>query len=121
MMRAGLIFLGLFVASHYAWPAEVRFYTINSKQQQRLVGFVMGTSKPGCHGFLAKRRIHRVAQVGFAYCRLFNERDCKPEDIVKVRWKNKEPPTDKLTPGARWFLEGEQGSKIASWECVTQP
>jgi hypothetical protein len=107
--------------SNIAWAAEIRFYTSNSRQQQSLISLVTGTSKPGCHNFLTKRRVYRISQVGFEYCRIFAEKNCKDEGVVTVRWKNKKQPTEKLTPGARWFLEGEQGAKISSWECHKKP
>lgn len=113
-----IIFLLL---SDTAWSAEIRFYTVNKRQQQSLISLIAGTTKPGCHNFLTKRRVYRISQVGFEHCRIFAERNCKPENVVTARWKNKKQPTDKLTPGARWFLAGERGTKIASWECHKQP
>ncbi len=107
--------------SDAAWSAEIRFYTVNSRQQQSLVSLIAGTSKPGCHNFLTKRRVYRISQVGFEYCRIFAEKNCDAEAVVTARWKNKKPPTDKLTPGARWFLAGERGTKIGSWECYKIP
>ncbi len=113
-----LVFLLL---SNAAWGAEIRFYTINSRQQQSLISLITGTNKPGCHNFLTKRRVYRISQVGFEYCRIFADRNCKTEAVVTASWKNKKQPTDKLKPGARWFLAGERGTKIVSWECLEQP
>ncbi len=107
--------------SSAAWAAEIRFYTANSRQQQSLITLVTGTGKPGCHNFLTKRRVYRISQVGFEYCRIFAEKNCNAEAVVTARWKNKKPPTDKLKPGARWFLAGERGAKIASWACHKTP
>lgn len=116
-----LVVTAILLLSDAAWSADIRFYTINSRQQQSLISLVTGTNKPGCHNFLTKRRVYRVSQVGFEYCRLYSEKNCKSEAEVTVRWKNKKPPTDKLTPGARWFLAGERGTKIASWKCHNKP
>ncbi len=121
MKRTAAVALCFVLASGIAWSADIRLYTVNSKGQQGLVRFVTGTDKPGCHDLPIKRRIHRASQVGFDYCRLFSERDCNEEAVVSVRWKNKKPPTDRLTPGARWFLPGDRGTKVASWECRTKP
>ncbi len=107
--------LGLFC--NKAWTADIRFYTINKKQQQSEVALVVGTKKPGCHNFFPRRRVYRVAQVGFRYCRLFAEKDCRPDSAVTASWKNRKDPTDQLTPGSRWFLAGKRGVEIASWEC----
>ncbi len=113
--------LACLFCSAVAWSAEIRFYSANSKQQQSLISFVTGTSKPGCHNFLTKRRVYRVSLVGFEYCRMFAEKNCEAEAIVTARWKNEKPPTDMLNPGARWFLAGKRGTKIASWECYKAP
>ncbi len=119
IVRILAVFLLLFSTS--AWCAEIRFYTVNSKQQQSLISLVTGTGKPGCHNFLTKRRVHRISQVGFESCGVYAERNCNTDTAITARWKNKKKPTTVLTPGGRWFLEGERGTKIASWECRSKP
>ena len=121
MIYFRLFAIGLLLVTDAAWSADIRFYTINSRQQQSLVSLVTGTSKPGCHNFLTKRRVYRISQIGFEYCRIYAEKNCKADAVATARWKNKKQPTDKLTPGARWFLAGERGAKIASWECHKAP
>ncbi len=121
MKRIPIAALILALAGGSAWAADIRLYTVNSKGQQSLVKLVTGTDRPGCHDLLLKRRIHRVSQVGFEYCRLFSDKDCREETVIAVRWKNKKDPTDRLTPGARWFLPGDRGTKVASWECNGKP
>lgn len=116
-----LIAVGFLLVSDAVWSADIRFYTTNSRQQQSLISLVTGTGKPGCHNFLTKRRVYRISQVGFEYCRIYSEKNCKADAVVTTRWKNKKQPTDKLTPGSRWFLAGERGTKIASWECLKKP
>jgi hypothetical protein len=97
---------------------NIRLYTVNSKGQQDQVSLAFGTGKPGCHNLLPARTIYRVAQVDFAYCTVYSAGDCAAGGAVAARWKGKEAPVEKLTPGARWMLPGEAGAKIASWNCA---
>lgn len=97
--------------------ADFRLYYANKLLQQREVTFVRNTDEPGCHNLFTKRRIYRVAQVGFATCAIYTERDCEAGTEVEVNWKNKSEPTTVITPGARWYLPGERGTKIKSWMC----
>ena len=65
----------------------------------------------------ARRKVYRVAQIGFKTCALYAEKDCEVGAEIGVSWKNKKAPVNDFTPGARWFLPGERGSKMASWKC----
>lgn len=81
---------------------------------------VRNTDEPGCHNLITKRRIYRVAQIGFEFCTLYSEKDCEEGAEIAVSWKNKKEPATEITPGARWFLPGERGSKMASWKCDSE-
>ena len=97
--------------------ADFRMYTANKLKQQREVTFVLNTDEPGCHNLIKKRRIYRVAQIGFETCTVYSEKDCEEGTEVPVSWKNKKDPVTSFTRGARWFLPGELGSKMRSWKC----
>lgn len=108
--------LGLTVYN-LASAADFRMYTANSFMQQRQVTFVRNTDEPGCHNLITKRRIYRVAQIGFETCSIYSEKDCEEGTEIAVSWKNKKTPKTSFTRGARWFLPGERGSKMGSWKC----
>ena len=107
----GLTSLGL------AGAADFRMYTANKLMQQREVTFVRNTDEPGCHNLFKKRKIYRVAQIGFETCSVYSEKDCEEGSEIPVSWKNKKDPVTSFTRGARWFLPGERGSKMRSWRC----
>lgn len=96
----------------------VRFYKINKKGQQRHLEFTRNTDEQGCHNFLKRTKVHRVAQVRFDYCKVFTERDCAEGSEIAARWEGKEEPTTKLTQGSLWLLADTDNVKIRSWECV---
>ena len=100
-----------------ALAADLRLYTANSLLQQRRVSMVRNTDEPGCHNLITKRKIYRVAQIGYETCTLYAERDCETGTEIDVSWKRKKDPVQAFTQGARWFLPGERGSKMASWNC----
>lgn len=104
-------------ANDLSHAADFRMYTANKYLQQRQITFVRNTDEPGCHNLITKRRIYRVAQIGFESCSVYAEKDCEEGTEISVRWKNKKDPTTVFTRGARWFLPGERGSKMASWKC----
>lgn len=100
-----------------ASAADLRLYTANKLLQQRRVTMVRNTDEPGCHNLITKRKIYRVAQIGFKTCTLYARKDCEAGTEIGVSWKNKKDPVTEFTQGARWFLPGERGSKMASWKC----
>lgn len=113
---ACLVVLGLTI-HNLASAANFRMYTANKLLQQRQVTFVRNTDEPGCHNLIKKRRIYRVAQIGFETCTIYAVKDCEAGSEIPVSWKNKKDPTLSFTRGARWFLPGKQGSKMRSWKC----
>ena len=107
----------MMLAAQTAAAADFRLYNANKRLQQRRVGELANSERPGCHNLLIKRRIYRVAQVGFLHCTVYAEKDCAEGTELPVRWKDEERAVTKLTPGARWFLDGKRGSKMGSWQC----
>lgn len=97
--------------------ADFRIYTVNKQMQQSRAFKLSDGGESGCHNLLVKQRAHRVAQVGFERCTIYAERDCQTGSELTVRWKNEKKPTTEITQGARWFLEGKRGTKMASWHC----
>lgn len=97
--------------------ADFRIYTANKLLQQRRAFSFSDADKPGCHNLPFGQRVYRVAQIGFERCFIYAEKDCKPGNELKVSWKNEREPALEITPGARWYLEGERGSKMGSWKC----
>lgn len=105
------------VWSDLSLAADLRLYTANKQLQQRRVSLVRNTDEPGCHNLITSRKIYRVAQIGFKSCTLYTKKDCEAGTEIGVSWKNERPRVKEFTPGARWFLPGERGSKMASWNC----
>jgi len=97
---------------------DFRVYSANSLKQQRQILVPSNAARPGCHNLLITREVYRVAQVGFGYCVIYSQKDCKAGTEINVSWQNKKDPTSVITQGARWFLPGELGSDMASWKCV---
>ena len=104
-------------ASVAAQAADFRIYTANKQLQQRRAFSFSDAHKPGCHNLPFRQRVYRVAQVGFARCYIYAEKDCQAGEELKVSWKNEREPAVEIKPGARWYLEGERGTKMGSWKC----
>lgn len=115
-LALGLV-TGCTTAGH---SADFRIYTVNKNMQQSRAVVLANAERPGCHDMLLRQRVYRVAQIGFESCTVYAEKDCKPGTELKVRWKNEEEPTTRISPGARWFLGGERGEKMGSWSCVAR-
>ena len=104
----------------------IRFYSINEKNQERELLFLMGTTQPGCHNLPLKQSVYRVAQVGFEFCEVFSEKNCAPGNLHVMKWIGPENdsqvmlPTTKITPGARWLFDGPTEAQLSSWLCQTQ-
>ena len=103
--------------------AEIRFYSIDSNNQQRELLLVPGASQPGCHNLPLTRSVYRVAQVGFESCQVFAEKDCAPGTDYSLRWAaasedpDKLEPTTNITPGAKWLFSSLTKTKVKSWSC----
>jgi hypothetical protein len=70
-------------------------------------------------------KVHRVAQVGFAVCRVFAKNECPDDTALVMRWSgkqsrsdpNKNQPTIRITPGSLWLFEAGREIEVASWRC----
>jgi predicted small lipoprotein YifL len=113
----------------YAPPrgAEIRFYSVNDQQQQRELALVPGSRQEGCHNLPLTRTVYRVAQVGFTFCEIYAEKDCRPGSEHNLLWSattkdpDKSEPTTQITPGAKWLFAPAGDTKIGSWSCWLSP
>lgn len=100
--------------------SEFRAYVANKLKQQDRIWLPFVGKKPGCHNMVITLEVYRVGQIGFDSCTIYSEKDCKPGSEIEVRWKNKNEPTTIITQGDRWFLPGETGSDMGSWNCKSK-
>lgn len=103
---------------------QIRFYTINDLQQQRELAVVPDANQAGCHNLLFSRAVYRVAQVGFAFCQIYREKNCAPDSEYSLHWLVTAKPetkkieiTSRITEGAMWFFTGTQEARVSSWSC----
>lgn len=96
--------------------ADIRLYKIDDDGYEEGVMQAINTDDPGCHDLLFDPGVHRVAQVRFAWCSVYREESCREGSEIPGRWKGKEEPVVKFTPGALWVLD-EGNVSVASWRC----
>ena len=98
--------------------AEIRIYRANEELQLDRVP-TLNENEPGCHSMLLTLRVYRVAQIGFEYCTVYAQKDCREGTEIPVSWKNEEAPVKQFTQGDRWFLVSDhpQGRDMGSWYC----
>ena len=104
---------------------HIRFYSINSDGQFSELSLVPGREEPGCQDMPLDLKVHRVAQVGFAVCRVFAKNECPDDTALVMRWSgkqsrsdpNKNQPTIRITPGSLWLFEAGREIEVASWRC----
>ena len=105
--------------------AHIRFYSINSVSQLSELSLVPGREEPGCQDMPLDLKVHRVAQVGFAVCKIFAKNECPDDAALVMRWSgkqsrsdpNKNQPTIRITPGSLWLFEAGREVEVASWHC----
>ena len=115
---AACLALILLAASAAGHAADFRVYVVNEDMQlDRVPTFHEGN--PGCHNLLLRFVVYRVAQIGYKYCTVYAEKDCKAGTEVPVSWKQNKPPVKQFTPGDRWFLVSDDphGHRMGSWYC----
>lgn len=110
--------LALLAASAAAWSSDFRVYRANDDMQLDLIP-VFNEDEPGCHNMLLTLTVYRVAQIGYQYCSVYAEKDCKPGSEIQVSWKKEKEPVTQFTQGDRWFLVSDErrGHKMGSWYC----
>ena len=110
--------LSLLAFGARASAANFRIYRVNDEMQlDRIPAF--HEDEPGCHNMLLRFTVYRVAQIGYEYCTVYSEKDCKAGSELQVSWKQKENPVTQFTQGDRWFLvsDDSHGRKMGSWYC----
>lgn len=120
-MKRGMVAflaLALLAVGACASAANFRIYRVNSDMQLDQVP-AFNEDEPGCHNMLLRLTIYRVAQIGYQYCTIYSEKDCKAGSEIQVSWKQKENPVTQFTQGDRWFLVSERrrGRTMGSWYC----
>ncbi len=105
--------------------AEIRFYDVNKKGQQREKSLTLNRDEPGCHNLFLGEDVFRIAQVGFTYCSIYLEKDCPEGEALTMKWKGRTKknsarahPTDRLMPGSMWYFIDNLEREIHSWKCV---
>tara|TARA_Y100001934_G_C12181979_1_gene692047 strand:- start:212 stop:820 length:609 start_codon:yes stop_codon:yes gene_type:complete len=104
---------------------HIRFYSINSVGQLSELSLVPGREEPGCHDMPLDLEVHRVAQIGFAACKVFAKNECPNDAALVMQWSgkqsrsdpNKNQPTTHITPGSLWFFKAGREMEVASWRC----
>lgn len=128
LCAVSVITMGLVPISANAGP-NIRMYKLNKKQQQRRIIFGDAVKEPGCHNLIVSRKVHRVAQVGFAWCSLYAEDDCAPDSVLPAMWTGEEyhkyeidgsQPQAKFYPGSHWEIISSK-TPVQSWYCEAAP
>lgn len=98
----------------------VRFYKVNNLLQADRLRFTnKAASKPGCHNFIKKTRVHRIVQLGYESCSFYAKKACLADSILSAVTEKDKTPTTQLTQGLSWFfdLEKKRGERMKSWHC----
>ena len=104
--------------------SEIRFYTINSLDQQRELSWLPKRHADGCFNIPLSLRIFRIAQVGFTSCSVYRGKNCEAVHIQPMVWSgkslnnsNKQVPTFEMTEGAMWLFSRGREASVRSWRC----
>ena len=104
--------------------SEIRFYTINSLDQQRELSWLPKRHAEGCFNLPVSLRLFRIAQIGFTSCSVYHGKDCAAVHTLPMVWSgksrnnsNKEVPTFRMTEGAMWLFSRGRKAEVRSWKC----
>ena len=104
--------------------SEIRFYTINSLDQQRELSWLPNRHAEGCFNLPVSLRLFRIAQIGFTSCSVYHGKDCVAVHTHPMVWSgksrnnsNKQVPTFKMTAGAMWLFSRGREATVQSWRC----
>ena len=104
--------------------SEIRFYTINSQNQQRELSWLPKRQDEGCFNLPVLVRLFRIAQIGFTSCSVYQSKDCTATTTQPMVWSGKYEsksntphPIFEMTEGAKWlFIRGRE-AEVRSWLC----
>ena len=104
--------------------SEIRFYTINSLDQQRELSWLPKRHAEGCFNLPVSLRLFRIAQIGFTSCSVYHGKDCATVQSHPMVWSgksrsnsNKKVPTFMITQGAMWHFSRGREAEVRSWQC----
>jgi hypothetical protein len=129
----GLSFLAICAISFEAFShdhGKVRIYKLNNKGQLLRQDWLDDVDEAGCHNTFKSRKAHRFSQIGYEYCTVYAEEDCKNGSELPATWKGKklkranfemDEPQIQLIQGSDWFLHNDKNLIIRSWSCAYDP
>jgi hypothetical protein len=121
-----VLFLGMslpVVADHHG---SVRIYKLNSKKQLFKQRWTKTSHPAGCHDLRGTRKVHRFAQVNFAWCAAYSSDTCEAGTELEAMWQGGKyraadidvsKPQIRLLPGSKWYFDPEKNIRIRSWRC----
>ena len=76
---------------------------------------------PGCHNTPYRYKVYKVAVIAYKSCSVYSAKDCQPDSVLPVYWKQKDKSVTEMKQGTRWFL-AQDGSEVgvSSWSCGTR-
>ncbi len=75
-LAATLFALAIGIAGAATQAADFRAYRANEQLQLDRIP-TLNEDEPGCHNMMLGFSVYRVAQIGFEYCSIYEEKDCK--------------------------------------------
>jgi hypothetical protein len=112
-----LMFLSINV---YALDPEIRMYKMTHDGHSVKYTLLGMGDNPGCHNTPYRYKVYKVAVIAYKSCSVFSAKDCQPDSILPVYWKQKDKPATEMKPGTRWFLALDASEVgVSSWSCNT--
>ena len=106
--------------------ASMRMYKLNSKGQLNRVRWLKNVGEAGCHGGDRAREVSKFAQIGFLYCTLYADPDCREGSELTAMWDGEDykraeidvsQPQVRLLRGTEWVLDPNENVELKSWYC----
>lgn len=97
---------------------EIRMYKMTYDGHSVKYTLLGKGDNPGCHNTPYRYKVYKVAVIGYKSCRVYSAKDCQPESILPVYWKQKDRSETVMTRGTRWFLAQDASEVgVSSWSC----
>ena len=97
---------------------EIRMYKMTYDDHSVKYTLLGKGDNPGCHNTPYRYKVYKVAVIGYKSCSVYSAKDCQPESILPVYWKQKDRSETVMTRGTRWFLAQDASEVgVSSWSC----
>ncbi len=102
----------------FARDPEIRLYKMTRDGHSEKYMLFGKADNAGCNNTPYTYHVYKIAVLAFKSCSAFSAKDCQPDSILPVYWKQKKKSSTTMKQGTRWFMAPDASEvPVLSWSC----